>query len=115
MNIKDVLINAIKGIIDRSDKIIDLATTAGIAYYGYQVNNHWTGALTGVLGYKLARTDNIVSGGAGVGILGALGVMQLTKPFWAIQPPAPPAPMESLLFTGLQLDERRRGGAGIQK
>lgn len=55
----------------------------GIGYYGYRLNEHWTGALTGLIGYKLAKTNNIASGASGVAILTALGALQLTKPFWA--------------------------------
>lgn len=75
--------NALLKVVDRSDKIVNLLLNAGVAYYGYQVNHHWTGALTGLIGMKLAQADNLVSGTAGIGILGAMGAMQLTKPFWA--------------------------------
>jgi len=52
-----------------------------------------THALTGMVGYKLARSDNIVSGAAGVATLGGLGLAGLTSAdrdkffFWGIHYP----------------------------
>lgn len=76
----------VRDVIDRVDKITEVLFNAGIALYGYRVNDHWTGALTALLGYRLAKAENLVAGTTGVGILTAMGVLSLTKPFWAHRP-----------------------------
>lgn len=61
-------------VVDRGNAIIDIATKAGVAYIGYKGMNHWSGALMALVGYRLAQSPNLVSGGAGVTILTTLGL-----------------------------------------
>lgn len=64
-------------LVENQHKIIDLAVAGGLAYYGFHVNRHWTGALTGLLGYQLAKQESLISSGAGITILASLGVLNL--------------------------------------
>ena len=85
MNTKDALISAVNKLIDKSDKIVDLAVSLGVGYYGFRTNDHWTGGLAGILGYKLATSNNLPAGAAGIATLTAMGVANLTKPQWTGQ------------------------------
>jgi len=82
---------AIIRLISRSDRLIEAGTKIGVAYLGYQANNHWTGALTSLIALKLAQSGNVVAGAAGVSVLGIIGLTNITKkttsPFGIIEPP----------------------------
>ena len=67
----------IEGIVDRLDKlerIPDIVMKAGLAYAGYQAMNHWTGAITALVGLKLATGNNLAGGAAGVTTLTLIGL-----------------------------------------
>lgn len=70
--------------LDRGGTIIDLFTKGGLAYLGYNATKHWTGALTALILLKLATSDNLAAGAAGVAGLTAIGA---TNIFAAIPPP----------------------------
>lgn len=65
--------------IDKSDKAINLAMKAGIAYYGWKAMNHLGGSLIGLIGFELAKSKNMIGGAAGVGILAAIGLTQVVE------------------------------------
>ena len=75
----------IRDMLDKSDKIIDLGVNLGLAYYGYAVNRHWTGAMSALMGYRLAKADSLVSSAAGISMLTALGILNL----WQYTHPPP--------------------------
>ena len=60
-------------ILEKSDKAFNLAINVGLAYAGVRVFNDWKGALIGPIALKLAQSDNLVAGGAGVVMLTGLG------------------------------------------
>jgi len=68
---------AIIQLLSRSDRLIETATKAGVAYLGYKSNNHWTGALTSLVALKLAQSGNLAAGAAGVGVLAIIGLTDL--------------------------------------
>lgn len=63
-------------VIDNSkvSDFIDVAIYGGLAYVGADVYKDIRGALIGPIGLKLAQSGNIVSGAAGLAILGVLGL-----------------------------------------
>ena len=60
--------------VDRGGALFDIGLKAGVAYLGYRSVNHWVGALTGLLGLQLARSDNLAAGAAGIATLAGIGV-----------------------------------------
>lgn len=89
-------------LITNSDRLIETATKAGVALLGYKANNHWTGALTSLVALKLAQSGNIVAGAAGVGVLGFIGLTNITQGEktnpWGIVDPPPGAPNSILTW-----------------
>lgn len=60
---------------ENSGKLVDIATKAGVAVVGYNATKHWTGGLLGLLGLRLAQSDNLAAGTAGVTVLTTLGLL----------------------------------------
>lgn len=91
----------IKDVVDRLDKLghlPDLFLKTGLALAGYQSTGHWTGALTALVGLKLAESRNLAAGAAGVATLSLIGLNTAFKdkdslfkngqldPYWFIPP-----------------------------
>ena len=70
---------AIIELIARSDQLVDTATKLGVAFIGYKANNHWSGALTGLVALRLSNSPNLAAGVAGVGVLAGLGLMNIVQ------------------------------------
>lgn len=60
----------------QTKNILDALMKAGVAYYGYSSFGHPAGALIGLIGLELAKSENIVSGASGVATLSAIGLAQ---------------------------------------
>jgi len=60
----------------QTKNIVDALTKAGVAYYGMSSFGHPAGALIGLIGLELAKSQNIVSGLSGVATLSAIGLAQ---------------------------------------
>jgi len=56
---------------------LDDLITLSVGFWAAFHTRYPTHALTGMVGYKLARSDNLISGAAGVGVLAALGLVGL--------------------------------------
>ena len=68
-----------KKLVDKLDVIPDIALKAGVAYSGYVAMQHWTGAIVGLLGLRLASSNNLAGGAAGVAILTGIGITDLQR------------------------------------
>ena len=65
-------------LMDNSDKLLNLAVAGGVGVVGARAFGYQPiGALIGLIGYRLAQSDNLASGTAGVTVLSALGLMNL--------------------------------------
>lgn len=62
------------------EKIPDLFLKLGVATVGYNATGHWTGALSALIGLRLAGGNNLAGGVAGVATLTALGIGNLLTP-----------------------------------
>lgn len=85
-------IEPIMKVVSNEQHITNLLLNAGIAYYGYRTNNHWTGAIAGLLGLRLAQQESLISSGTGVGILGTLGVVNMAQYVQQQTGPTEPVP-----------------------
>ena len=65
--------------IEHSDRLINTATKLGVAYVGYKANNHWSGALTGLVALRLAESNNLAAGIAGTATLAVIGLTSIPK------------------------------------
>lgn len=59
-------------------RIPDIVANAGAAYYGYAAGEE-AGAITALIGMKLAQANNMPAGLAGTGVLAALGLTNAWK------------------------------------
>lgn len=91
----DKIKDAFESIVDRSGKLVDIATHAGVAYVGYNALKHPMGAVVGLLALRLAQSPNLASGAAGVAALTGLGALNLIPP--TEPPPGAGIPIELLL------------------
>jgi hypothetical protein len=69
-----------ESIVDRADKLVNLGANVGVAYIGYRALKHPTGALVGLLALRLAESNNLAGGAAGVAALTGLGALNLIPP-----------------------------------
>lgn len=76
----DKIRSAFESVVDRGDKLISIATNAGVAYLGFNALKHPAGALVGLLGLRLAQSPNLASGVAGIAALTGLGALNLVPP-----------------------------------
>ena len=70
---------AIIRLLARSDQLVDTATKVGVAVIGFKANNHWSGALTGLVALRLSNSPNLAAGVAGVGVLTGLGLLNIIQ------------------------------------
>ena len=56
------------------DSMITALTKVGVAVIGYQANKSWTGSLTALIALRLAESNNLAAGVAGVATLTAIGL-----------------------------------------
>lgn len=80
---KEELIEKIMKHLDKLEKVPDVAMKAGLAYLGYKSVNHWSGAITALIGLKLATGNNLAGGAAGVSTLTLIGLGNAFKNFRA--------------------------------
>lgn len=64
---------------DKIPNMIDVAVKAGLAYYGMKAFNHPAGALVALVGFELAKSQNIVAGGSGVATLASIGLAGIKR------------------------------------
>lgn len=79
---KEELVTQILDKLDKLDHIPNLFLKGGLALAGYQATGHWTGALTALIGLRLAEGANLAGGAAGVAALTLIG---LTNAFAALK------------------------------
>jgi hypothetical protein len=72
--------SVVESAIDRGDKLVNIATNAGVAYIGFNALKHPVGGLVGLLGLRLAQSPNLASGVAGIATLTGLGALNLVPP-----------------------------------
>ncbi|GAG65508.1 unnamed protein product [marine sediment metagenome] len=69
--------------IDRAKTILDIATRAGTMYLGYNAferhlpGSGLSGAIVSQIAMKLATTNNLAAGAAGVATLSSMGILNL--------------------------------------
>ncbi|GAI70683.1 unnamed protein product [marine sediment metagenome] len=72
--------------IDRAKTIMDFATRAGTAYLGYQAfekaapGSGLAGAIVSQIALRLADSNNLAGGAAGVSILAGMGIINVYQP-----------------------------------
>ncbi|GAG83001.1 unnamed protein product [marine sediment metagenome] len=72
--------------IDRAKTIMDLLTRAGTMWLGYSAferiakGSGLSGALVSQIAMKLAQSDNLASGAAGVATLAGMGILNVIPP-----------------------------------
>lgn len=76
----DKIKSAFESVVDRGDKIVSIATNAGVAYLGYNALKHPAGALVGLLGLRLSQSPNLASGVAGIAALTGIGALNMIPP-----------------------------------
>jgi len=68
-----------KKMLEQIQHLPDVMLKGGLAYAGYRATGNWGGALTALVGLRLAEGNNLVGGAAGVTALGLIGLSNAFK------------------------------------
>lgn len=96
--VKEDLINEVVSKLDKLGHVPDLFLKGGLAYLGYRSTGNVGGAITALVGLRLAEGNNLAGGAAGVAALSLIGLGNAFKdknglfknggldPYWFIPP-----------------------------
>ena len=95
---------------------LDDMIALGIGAWGAYHTNHWTGFLTGMTGYRLARSANLAAGLSGISMLAFTGLFPYIHPLLADAQKRALEGIEEMRKAGMseaEINEAIRAMAGV--